>query len=42
MLHPDLFSGQSAQGFAQSDWTGESGWSYNDFWQYFTYLVFAE
>ena len=42
MLHPDLFSGQSAIGFAQSDWTGENGWSYNDFWQYFTYLVFAQ
>ena len=42
MLHPDLFSGQSAIGFAQSDWTGESGYSYSDFWQYFTYKGFAD
>lgn len=42
MLHPDLFSGHFAQGFADSDWVGDAGWTYNDFWQFFTYKFWAD
>jgi hypothetical protein len=41
ILHADLFSGHSAQGFAQSDWNGDAGWVYSAFWQGFTYSTIA-
>ena len=41
ILHADLFSGQNAQGFAQSDWNGDAGWVYSAFWQGFTYSTIA-
>jgi hypothetical protein len=32
VIHPDQFSGQTANGWAGSDWTGDLGWVYNSFY----------
>ncbi len=32
LIHPDGFSGQISNGYANSDWTGDLGWVYNSFY----------
>jgi hypothetical protein len=32
VIHPDQFSGQTANGWAGSDWNGDLGWVYNSFY----------
>lgn len=32
VIMPDQFSGQSSNGWAGSDWTGDLGWVYNSFY----------
>ena len=32
IIHPDQFSGQTANGWAGSDWNGDLGWVYNSFY----------
>ena len=32
LIHPDGFSGQISNGYANSDWTGDLGWAYNSFY----------